>query len=630
MSALQSASDDDADGYYLQLATIAASSVRHMERISEVQPSVSSSLQQHAVPNRVANEVNEVFRRNKAMFIPHMQMFSYVRSQMISRFGQAHVEELDAQAKRKAFECEEAFIASELAGANNNDDDGDDDDGDDDGSRPNDDESSAVSTPEPPRRGSASGGRKRKGRQQASKSGGGLPIGDESSGEEGDDDGSIASDSSSIIRRGEMDALLSEERELVDFVTQRLHIDGVVMVDFRLADVTLCGLVSALDPRNSHLSRVESIVKGIAILLQNVERRKKELALLSIAFAEQDLVRARDYLESILNYLPSSSYASILCRMERAKKKVAEANARQEETSMVAVPLDVKSSASQLKAAAHRFKEGEECGEDFDDNVTQADVKEMTDFLHVHQWLQNLLNNALSIGIMTTFDSILSMAELYHQLNDRFIGRARELADRMNVPFAPETKVADFKSRVLLAAFHKAAREEDWELEEKALVVANDMRSKTTDTQESSRDGPGRREKIHNALMRSQSKNLDGSEGQSNDTSDDDYCTVGDKQYERRRAMVCLQYSIHLEAPIKRRLQREGIRFPQGFVHCLLLNAPSTRLRNCDFQNNIDDMAALVQKAKKLKQYSVQETTIVVDCQLHADALEDLMGGAMD
>ena len=104
MSALQSASDDDADGYYLQLATIAASSVRHMERISEVQPSVSSSLQQHAVPNRVANEVNEVFRRNKAMFIPHMQMFSYVRSQMISRFGQAHVEELDAQAKRKAFE----------------------------------------------------------------------------------------------------------------------------------------------------------------------------------------------------------------------------------------------------------------------------------------------------------------------------------------------------------------------------------------------------------------------------------------------------------------------------------------------------------------------------------------------
>jgi hypothetical protein len=493
MSVIQSASEEDADDYYLHLARIAVANVHHMERISEVQPSVSSSLQQHAVP--VANEVNEVFKRNKAMFVPHMQMFSYIRSQMISRFGQAHVEELDAQAKQKARECVEAFIASELAGANNNDDDGDDDDGDDAGSRPSDDESSAVSTPEPPRRGSASGGRKRKGRQQASKSGGGLPIGDESSGDEGDDDGSIASDSSSVIRRGEMDALLSEERELVDFVTQRLHIDGVVMVDFRLADVTLCGLVSALDPRNSHLSRVESIVKGIAILLQNVERRKKELALLSIAFAEQDLVRARDYLESILNYLPSSSYASILCRMERAKRKAAEANARQEEASMVTVPVDVKSSASQLKAAAHRFKEGEVCGDDFDDNVTQADVKEMTGFLHVHQWLQNLLNNALSIGIMTTFDSILSMAELYHQLNDRFIGRARELADRMNVPFAPEMKVADYKSRVLLAAFHKAAREEDWELEEKALVVANDMRSKTTDTQESSRDGPGRREK---------------------------------------------------------------------------------------------------------------------------------------
>jgi hypothetical protein len=130
--------------------------------------------------------------------------------------------------------------------------------------------------------------------------------------------------------------------------------------------------------------------------------------------------------------------------------------------------------------------------------------------------------------------------------------------------------------------------------------------------------------------MRSQSKTLDGSDGQSNDTSDDDYCAVGDKQYERRRAIPWLQYCIHLEAPIKRRLQRAGIHFSEGFVRCLLLNAPTVVLRTCDFQKDIDDMTSLVQKAKKLKQYSVQETTIVVDCQLHADALEDLMGGAMD
>lgn len=66
MSALQSASDDDADGYYLQLATIAASSVRHMERISEVQPSVSSSLQQHAVVRLLLKKPNISFCLQRA------------------------------------------------------------------------------------------------------------------------------------------------------------------------------------------------------------------------------------------------------------------------------------------------------------------------------------------------------------------------------------------------------------------------------------------------------------------------------------------------------------------------------------------------------------------------------------
>mmetsp|Transcript_13009 Transcript_13009/g.28253 ORF Transcript_13009/g.28253 Transcript_13009/m.28253 type:complete len:585 (-) Transcript_13009:161-1915(-) len=407
--------------------------------------------------------------------------------------------------------------------------------------------------------------------------------------------------------------LLTEGQCTLEAIILSQSSNDVVVTNFRLAEIAVAQIEEAfINPQNPNLLRIPTIMRSLAIILQNTTRYQKRIATWSVA-------NSLEFEGSIIEFETDISIGKLGCKIDNQRKKN-ENN----------VPVDVATSLLLLKAAIQRHKLGSGyIVEDTDSELAESDVNEMKALFQFQLVMQNLLNNLINCSIVVYVESELTMEQLYKNHESKFMPQARALWEtiRPEDPFDPKTTMLEYRESVLIPGL---ASEEH---EDSALEVANNMKDETTQTR-----GEERSKTILSAFDHGQRRKIDGSPGDFTIvlSKEEDYCAgKGGNASARRCRGTTLISNFTLRKQIMQRLPQDI--FPLGFYRALLTSSPSFIQRSCNFHSQKlkkeffkgvhDRDSAIVKDIEdEFKNFDIGEGLIVIDRDDHIDSLRKLLG----
>ena len=392
----------------------------------------------------------------------------------------------------------------------------------------------------------------------------------------------------------------------------------LAVVELSLIGIALVQLEEALDPQHFNYTRIQAISKCLLVITQILERYKMLIATVGMANAEE-------YSKSVNEHDDDAPLGRILLGIEKSIKMAEDAKKGKKGKNKL--PPGLAEKLSELHAALRRFETGSDCPVNFDEAKDIDALKELVDAAlgGATNPTKNLLSSSSHISMYIRVESSITMEKLYENQKEEFRTRANDLWEKVlpGVPYNNKLTMLEYRSKVLLPALARK------ELEREALVVADDMKSKLTDTRVA-----GQADIVLPVWQDSQQVTIAGrSLGRNSLAPADDYVSGRTKNVTQRRGRITsLCTNLFLQNQITPRLPDDI--FPGGFVRTLLINAPSFSNTYCNFQK--DKMSffgsrfhgqgsKLVEHIQTgMSKYSIVETKIIVDRKA-LDAIKELL-----
>ena len=373
-------------------------------------------------------------------------------------------------------------------------------------------------------------------------------------------------------------ALAEESNDRLAYVERQLSQHSIVVEKLSLVDILVRQAEVAFDPLNPNLHLLPEIIRGALKILQgNFYHRKKSVTKLADSTPPA--------------YDSSSKIATFGCHFEKS------ANVKN-------VLID-----QELQDAFNLFHKKHSRATRSSSRKTPS----VLDMIKIGKKTMNLLMNLINLGLYALFASQLTMEQLFHACGntETLLRRAGDLWNDMDLtdPWNPKVTMLDYMNSVLVRALSME------EHREQARSIAKDMYENSTDTKND----------IIPAYKWADNNTIGGNTN-AGESSGEKYFS-GNKGTHAKRRYRASTITFNILDRLETQERASGDVFPLGFIHSMLMTAPSYIVDNCNFFKNgverIDD--SVLEKLKGCGHTEDDEKAVVFDSQGQVEAVRALL-----